>query len=145
MQDQPFARLRALRSGAVPWEDAWKHAPPEQRRSRFSGAADRLAGAQALVACCARKAEAAAAERTIGVLTQLAQGGGALTAAASKGEKLLYAAAMCVAKWWEIKLALGVEAQGELQAAEAAVASARAEGEATLAQLQQAAAQSGGR
>ena len=51
-------------------------------------------------------------------------------------EKLTYAAAVCVAKWAEMAQEAVVEAQREVEAAEAGVAAARAKGEETLARLQ---------
>lgn len=141
----PLARLRALRSAVVSWEQAWRHdAPPPpgqpQRHLRFRSAVDRLAWAQALRAC-AEAAESTAAQHTVSVLRQLraaAAGAGGGRGAASRRreqEKLSYAAAVCVGKWWELKQAAGPESQRELRAAEAGVASARAEGEATVARL----------
>lgn len=128
--ESPFARLRALRSGALPWEHAWEHAPPQrQRRSRLTGAVDRVARAQALRAC-AEQAEAAAAERTIGVLRQR---GGAPPGSAER-RRLTYAAAMCVAQWWDVKQALR-QAEVEFALAEAGMSAARAQGEETLARL----------
>lgn len=125
-----FARLRLLSSGELPWEEAWKHAPPEQQRTRFSGGLDRLAWAQALLAC-SRKAEPVSAGRAISVLLQLsrAQDG------SREREKLTYAAARCVAKWWTVKHA-GADAQVELYAAQAGFEASRERGLMTIAGIQ---------
>lgn len=160
-----FAWLRALRSGDARWEHAWRHALRAGRaRTRFSGALDRLAWARALL-CCGEAAEAAAAERTVGLLTQLAShslGGGCGSSGASEGtgrrlrsasraissagaasssrerEKLAFAAACCVAKWVEIKGAVAC-ARREVAAAEEGLAAARAQGEETAERLREAA------
>lgn len=151
--DCPLTRLRMLRSGAVPWQDAWRASaddvlpladgdasllPEEERRSRrrYRAPFDRLAWAQALLSC-AERAEAAAAHHTIGLLAQLSgatqqqqrqqqrqhQGALAPPAAAAavlprEREKLLYAAARCVAKWWDIKQLATSEAPRGVRAAE---------------------------
>lgn len=126
----PLTQLRLLLSGGgLQWEEAWKHAPAEQRRTRFSWAVDRLAWAQAVLAC-APAAEAAAAERAVTVLRLR----GAALPRSREQDKLTYAAARCVAKWWDVKRA-GVAAQRELSAAGDGVEEARAQGEATLARL----------
>lgn len=129
----PFARLRVLRTrGALPWEAAWKHAPAGQplQRLRFCAEVDRLAWAQAVLAAT-QQAEPVAAERSITVLQQLS---GAPRGSRER-EKLVYAAALCVAKWVDISQMALVEALQELRAAEAGLAAARAQGEATVARL----------
>lgn len=133
----PLARLRALRSPALAWEEAWRHAPPAQQRTRFSGALDRLAWALALQAW-AEQAEAAAAERTVRALRQLRDS--AAPCGSKERDRLTNAAAMCVAKWWGVKQVHSVDGPQEAAAATAGFAAARAKAEETLAQLRRAAA-----
>lgn len=132
-----LARLRLLRAGVLPWEEAWRrHAPPSQQRFRFSGAVDRRARAQALVAC-AEKAGADAAERTMPLLRQLSS---APRGSRREREKLLYAAGCWVARWWDVEHVAATEARAELRAADDSYAAALAQGEDTLSWLQQRAA-----
>lgn len=129
--DPVFSRLRALRGMAAPvCRPADCQLTPACRRTRFSRHVDRVAVARAL-AFCAEKAEAAAAEGTVGVLRQLSD-----TLPGSRAwEKLTFAAAACVGKWWDIKQAR-VESQRELAAAEDGFASAQEEGRRVVHDLQ---------
>lgn len=130
-QGCPFARLRALRAGALPWEEAWRRAPAAQPPRRFGAAVSRLARARAL-RTCVEKAESAAAERTVAVLRQLHDA----PEGSRERETLAYAAAACVAKWGlDIKQEASAEAAREMLAAEAAVEAAAKEGEEMLEKL----------
>lgn len=158
----PFARLRALRSPALRWEEAWKHGfdaaePPAP--ARFRWVADRMAWARALGAC-AESAEAAAAVRTVSALSQLAPllravvPGEAATGGdgssqqeeerRKRRDKLTYAAVACVGAWSRLREAVADGAR-ELAAAEAAGEAARGQAEATVVALRKAVVDLGGR
>lgn len=124
----PLARLRRVR--ALVWRNAWRDAPDLTGRTRFSGVFDRLAWARVLKAT-GEQAEAAAAGRTVPVLRQLS----GAPHGSKEREKLLYAAAVCVGSWSDVRQAWR---SGELEVAEAeaGIEEAEAQGEETLAMLQ---------
>lgn len=131
-----FARLRALRAGAHPPGEAWWGEDAEARPPRFCAVLLDRAARAAVVRQTAETAAVEAAVRSVRALQQWQQGrASASSAAAPMGEeegggggakaqdRLAWAAAACIAKWWEIEEFAEASRAAEVRAG-AAVAAA---------------------